>query len=533
MPIYRSPPPRSARAPRPAVRVPTPQWLLIPLGGVVLGMSFPPFPLAPLAWVALVPLLLRWVTVSSAGRMLAEAYASFGLAGAIAFHWVLLHEIPSAALASLGGLILFPFLLALPFAASIPFRNRWGLGPGFGVLVAFSLTVEWGISHGPLAFPWMLLGHTQATLDPFRQLADLTGPSALSAWLWALNGGALGAFLAQSWRGRGAAAVIVALLLGGAALYGTQQMEAPTPADGRTDALLVQPAIPALQWAQVPDTTRVDTLLRQTEMALDTTVSRVDLVVWPETALPAVPDSAAQRALYERLQQWTADRDVALLTGAIEPASMRPSGARTYYNAALLIRPDTVQRYRKNYLVPFAEHVPFSEYVPALQSFGVPAGGVAGYARSHLQPTLTAPTFQLGALICFESTFTHHIRSYVAPQHTSRPVDFLVTVAQVGWWGPSFGFRQHLAFSQLRAIAVRRAMAFVAETGRTALIDPQGQLSATAGWMVPTVRPVSIPHATESSPYVRFGDWLSVLALLASSGAGIDGLFRYIHRTFL
>ena len=96
--------------------------------------------------------------------MLAEAYASLGIACGIAFYWVLLHEISSAALASLGGLILFPFLLALPFAASIPFRKRWGLGPGFATLVAFYLAVEWGISHGPLAFPWPLLGHTQATL---------------------------------------------------------------------------------------------------------------------------------------------------------------------------------------------------------------------------------------------------------------------------------------------------------------------------------------------------------------------------------
>ena len=529
LPIYRSPRPRASRAARPTVPFPTPPWALLPLSGVALGASFPPSPLAPLAWVALVPVLLRWATVATAGRMLAEAYASLGLAGAIAFHWVLLHEMPRAALASLGGLMLYPFLLALPFAASVPFRNRWGLGPGFGVLAAVSLAIEWGISHGPLAFPWMLIGHTQATLDPFRQLADLTGPSLLSGWVWALNGCVLGTLLAGSWLRRGAAVVMAALLVGGAAQYGLQRMSTPTPVDDRTDALLVQPAIPPLQWANTADRTRVDALLRQTEAALDTVSAPVALVVWPETALPALPNAAAQRALYDQLQQWTASHDVALLSGAVEPDTVLSHGARTYHNAALLIRADTVQRYRKNYLVPFAEHVPFSEYLPALQALGVPAGGVAGYTRSRLQPTLTAPDFQLGALICFESTFAHHLRSYVDPQSTTRPVDFLVTVAQVGWWGPSPGYQQHLAFSQLRAIAVRRAMAFVAETGRTALIDPRGGLSATAEWMDPTVRRASIPHATPLSPYVRFGDWLSMLALLMTSAVSAVGIYWYVR----
>lgn len=505
----------------------TPAWLLLLLSGVALGVSFPPYPLPPLAWVALVPLLLRWATASSAGRMLAEAYACLGIACGVAFYWVLLHEIPSAALASLGGLILFPFLLALPFAASIPFRKRWSLGPGFAALVVFYLAVEWGISHGPLAFPWPLLGHTQATLDPFRQLVDLTGPSLLTLWLWALNGCFFGLFITRNWWSRSAMAVVAGLLIGGAALYGTHRMNAPIQNDGRTEALLVQPAIPPLRWADTSDTTRVATLLRRTETALDTT--SVELVVWPETALPVWHDTAARRAAYDRLQQWTAVHDVALLSGAIEPASTLEGGARTYYNAALLFRPEAVQRYRKNYLVPFAEHVPFSEYLPSLQAFNVPAGGVAGYARSRLQPTLVTPAFQLGALICFESVFTHHLRAYVAPRGTSRPVDFLVTIAQDGWWGPSPGYRQHLTFSQLRAIAVRRAVAFVAATGRTALIGPRGQLSGTADWMESTARRVSIPHVTALSPYVRHGDWLSVLALLATAGLCLAASIQYLQ----
>lgn len=509
--------------------IPVPRWLLIGLSGAALGLSFPPYPLAPLAWVALVPLLLRWTTVSSAGQMLGEAYVSLLAASVIAFHWVLLHDIRSAAVASAGGLIWFPFLLALPFAASLLFRKRWGLGPGFAVLLVFYLTMEWGLRHGPLALPWFLLSNTQALLDPFRQIADLSGPAILSAWLLTVNGCVLGAVIAGPWPRRVAALAAAGLLVGGAALYGTHRLNEPAPSNRRTEALLIQPALPPGAWSNTAHTARVDTLLRHTENALHGTLPHgVALVVWPETALPPSPNKLAQDALYERLQRWVARNNVTLLTGAIEPASTLAGGAKTYHNAALLIRTDTVQHYRKNYLVPFAEHVPFSEYVPALRAFNVPAGGVAGYERSSQQLPLRAPSFRLGALICLESVFAHHLRTYVSARSTSEPVDFLVTVAQNGWWGPTAGYRQHLAFSQLRAIAVRRAMAFVAVSGGTALIGAQGQRHAYATWMQPATRRVAIPHGTEQSVYVHYGDWISLLAFLSSIGLGGVTLLRYL-----
>lgn len=529
---FRSPSISSSPGPtRPfsAASIPVPRWLLVGLSGTALGLSFPPYPLAPLAWGALVPLLLCWATASSARQVLGEAYASLLVASVIAFHWVLLHSIRSAAVASAGGLIWFPFLLALPFAASLPFRKRWGLAPGFTVLLVFYLTTEWGLRHGPLAFPWFLLSNTQALLDPVRQLADLSGPAMLSAWLLALNGCVLGAVIAGRWPRRGAALVTAGLLVGGAALYGTHRLNEPPPSTRQTEALLVQPALPPDAWSDTTHTARIDTLLRRTENALQGTPPHsVALVVWPETALPPYPDASAQEALYERLRRWVARNNVTLLTGAIEPASTLAGGARTYHNAALLIRADTVQRYRKNYLVPFAEHVPFSEYIPALRAFNVPAGGVAGYERSSQQPLLQAPSFRLGALICLESVFSHHLRAYVNGRDTDEPVDFLVTVAQNGWWGPTAGYRQHLAFSQLRAIAVRRAMAFVAVSGGTALIDAQGQRHAYAPWMQPAARRVAIPHGTEQSAYVQYGDWISLLAFLSSLGLGGITLFRYL-----
>jgi apolipoprotein N-acyltransferase len=476
--------------------------------------------------VALVPLLVRWAQAESAQHLLVEAYGCFLLACSIAFYWVVRHPIPNAAMASLGGLLIFPMLLSLPVGAAFLVRKRWGLGQGLTAFVAFYLLMEWGLHHGPLAFPWPLLAHTQATFDPFRQVVDLSGPSALTGWLLLINSSVAVALLTPQRGIRWSALLGAGLLLAGAALYGWHRLEQPVDSDGATSALLVQPALPPLTWADVDSPARVDTLLRMSNAALDTSTS-VDLVIWPETAVYLPADSATRHDRIKRLQTWSQQRRIVLLAGAIATTPAIHSAGMMYYNTAFLVDSSSVQRYRKNYLVPFAEHVPFSEYVPRLRALSVPAGGVAGYGRGQSQPPLVARSFRTGVLICFESLFTPYVLSYVRPASTSRAVDFLVTVAQDGWWGPSPGYQQHMAFSQLRAIATRRAMAFVTVTGQTGLIDAYGQLSSNIGWMMRTARRVTIPHVTALSPYVRYGDWLSAWAALATAGFMLVGLAHY------
>lgn len=397
--------------------------------------------------------------------------------------------------------------------------------------MAFYLVMEWGLSHGPIAFPWPILGHTQATLDPFRQIADLAGVPGLTAWLLGLNGLVLAVVHSPHRVWKGLAVLAFLLLIAGSYVYGTRQLEAPArDVSAETRALLVQPALPPSDWSDVTSTTRVDTLLQLSAAALDTTAEPVDLVIWPETALPALPDADVQQDLYASLQRWVAQHDIALLTGVVEPASAPDSERGVYFNSAFLIRPDTLHRYRKYYLVPFAEHVPFSEHLPHLQALHVPAGGVAGYRRGTRQLPLQDSTFQAGALICFESTFSHYVRAYVAPEDDASPADFLVTLAQDGWWGRSPGYQQHLAFSQLRAIETRRAMAFVTVTGTTAMIDPRGHTEASIGWMERSTRRVTIPHVTRLSPYVEYGDWLSPIAFAFSIGFVLAGFVHSYQR---
>src|SRR5690606_9824332 len=83
---FSPPPPGRYRAgPVPLPRRPMPAALSRHLGtpslamgaGVLLALSMPPFGLYPLAWVALVPLLVRWERLPSGRLLFLEAYVTF------------------------------------------------------------------------------------------------------------------------------------------------------------------------------------------------------------------------------------------------------------------------------------------------------------------------------------------------------------------------------------------------------------------------------------------------------------------------
>lgn len=446
--------------------------------------------------------------------MLLEGYLALLTACLVAFHWVLFHTYWVPALAALGGLLTIPLVLALPFAASVLVRVRQGSFAGFVALTAFYLTVELALSRGSLAFPWPLLGHTHARFFLFNQMAALAGVPGLTLWILSLNGLVWALIQTRTARCRLLIALFILPLLAAPAAYGMWRLQhLPSPHDA-TSALLVQPARPAPAWAVVDDQSRIDTLLALSKTALDTASSGPpELVIWPETALPPAPRSSAQ---YAQLQRWTTRRGVALLTGAIRPASS-PSDRRLFYNSAVLMRPgDSLQIYDKNYLVPFAERVPLADRFPWLHTLAVPAGGVAGYRPGSDQPLLRGDDFALGALICFESAFGHHARNYVHSDDRLHPADFLVVLSQDGWWGRSLGYRQHLAFTQLRAIETQRAVVSVTATGTTALIRPSGQIALDIPWMKRTAERVAIPHYRGSTFYSRHGDGLSGGALALS-----------------
>ncbi len=503
-------------------------WVLI--SGMMLGLSFPPFPLWWLAYVALVPLLVRWSRMPLGWMLLREAYSAFLVMAAIAGHWVLFHEHVLTALTSGLGLLLLPVPMTLPVVAAALAKQRFGFGFGFAVLVSSWLAMEYAMTHGPVALPWLLLGNTQATATPFNQFADLGGVGGLTLWLWLVNGALFWAIQVRPTFAKTAFAVAAVVLLAAPVGYGwwrTDRLEAPT---GTLEVGLVQPAVSPHRWSDVTNGARVDLMatlsaqqLRAAEGSGPTRPARRPaLLVWPETSLPVYADARRQRALYRRLDAWTVEHDVALLTGAITRYDSAPSltvdavvaekyaQVTPYYNSALLFQGgDPTQQIDKIHMIPFAERVPLVEWRPALAALGVASGGVGAYGLGRRQRILEAGSARFGALICYESLFGDHARRLV-----ENGAEFLTVLSQDGWWGRSAGYRQHFALSRLRAVENRRAVVMGTVTGRSGLIEPDGSVRAVTGWMEQTVHQTSVPLLHAPTYYTTHGDWVGRSALV-------------------
>jgi apolipoprotein N-acyltransferase len=513
-----------------------PFWVLV--SGVLLGFSFPPSPFYGLAYVALVPLIIRWSRLPLGWMLLRESYSTFLVMTAIAGHWVLLHESALTALASGLGLLLLPVPMTLPFVASALLKRRFGVRVGFVSLVAFWLVVEYVLSHGPGAIPWLLLGHTQASAFPFNQMTDLAGVGGLTLWVWLVNGALFWAMEERAPLVRAATVAFAVFLFAAPLAYSAWRLPQLGEADAHAEVALVQPALRPQEWANVRSGARVDLMASLAAEALQEpgaaatasagaasgSAAPPDLFIWPETALPVYADARRQRALYARIAGWARRHEVSLLTGAITRYDSAPAltvdafvaeryaEVTPYYNSALLFDASAgLQQYDKTRMIPFAERVPLVEWRPALAALGVASGGVGGYGLGARRGPMDYGGGAFGTLICYESLFGDYARSLV-----DDGAGFLVVLAQDGWWGRSAGYLQHFALTRLRAIETRRAVVMSTVTGRSGLILPDGRAPEVTGWMEQTVHRASVPLLRVPTFYTRHGDWVGRGALVVS-----------------
>lgn len=501
-------------------------------GALLLALSLPPLGFYPLAWIGMVPLLVRWSVRAPSVAYARELYALLLTTSCCVGFWLLFH--PDAATAALGGLSLF--LVPLPLTAAFVLANlvraRYGLRLGLVALGLNVIALEFLLLRVPFSIPWLLLGHTQVGAVEFIQMADLGGVLLLSAWVLFLN---VAAFLAlpqsevpgERYGERGLSIAVFTAFVALPVVYGAvRTAQADVPA-GYTRIAIVQPGVASSLWDTQDPAGKVDYLTSLSGRALDSwqrigagdrtdrirpveTTGDLGLIVWPQSSLPFMGTDAGERQLYDRVRAWSDRNNVSVLAGAktAPPAvdrAARPPSADELANSAVLIRPgSTVTRYDQMRSVPFAD-----------------PQGTAGTDRVLFESGST----QIAAAIGFESLFGDHVR-----QFPRAGANLIVVVARNDLWGRSAGLYQHLQITRLRAIETRRAVVLSTMSGVSALIHPSGAIDEIAGWMEQEVQPLDVPTYHGETVYVRHGDWLGRWALLF--GLVLNGTLAVIHQFF-
>ena len=519
----------------PAQPLDTLGWSLA--GALALALSLPPLGFYPLAWVGLVPLLVRWSARPPSLAYARELYAVLLAASCCVGFWVLFNPDPGKA--ALGGATLFlvPAPLTAAFVASAHVRQRHGLWVGLAALVLYVVAAEFLLLQTSITVPWLLLGHTQVEALEFIQIADLGGVTLLSLWVLLLNASL---FLALPRTGeaadgrvgeRGVSVALFAALVAVPVVYGavrTAQSDVPS---GYARVGIVQPGLPPQDWAGKSAEERVDYLVGVSDAfltrwrggAADSTgrpapPDGYGMLLWPQSSLPEARSAAAEDALFGKLERWAARRNVSLLAGAQLPAETAGAEADPYArhtegdvaNAAVLVRPDApTATYRQMRRIPFAD--------------------VAG-ETSDRRVVLDADGAEIAATVGFESVFGDHVRRFALDG-----ADVIVVLSRNDLWGQSSGLYQHLMFTRLRAVESRRSVVLSTVSGVSAMIQPNGAVTELAGWMESEVASVDVPLFRGQTFYVRHGDWLGrwalVLALAFSAGLVVlDRFFPSVAR---
>ena len=234
-----------------------------------------------------------------------------------------------------------------------------------------------------------------------------------------------------------------------------------------------------------------------------------DLTVWPESSLDRDPFAGEGREL---LGDVVRKASAAVGGGLLAGANLEGPRPRTFANTAVVVGADgePTDRYVKRRIVPFGEYVPWRGVLGSLPPLRqVPRDAIRG-PGAH---SVVADDVRVAVLICFETLFPGVLRSNVLAG--DEPAGLVVAITNDVSFGRSAEPAQHLAQSRLRAVESGRWVVHASLAGRSAFIDPHGEVhDRTALFDTATLRRV-VPTVTGLTPFLRIGDVVGIGAMVA------------------
>lgn len=232
----------------------------------------------------------------------------------------------------------------------------------------------------------------------------------------------------------------------------------------------------------------------------------LDLVIWPETAIPCFLFHPARAFVLDALKDIVAENNVAILLGTQH--FEEKNGKKSVYNEAILIdETGNIQRYKKNKLIPIVEDAPFDFLIPWLRSLHVQAVYKPGKAKKLLY---VSEEYSIAPLICFESLFSSLVRSFV---ELNPSIVVNITNDEVALGNFKAYYRINANMARMRAIENRRSLVRLANNGRTIVFDARGKEILRLPLFKESSAVVDVPVYTERPFYVRFGDIFAVFCL--------------------
>jgi apolipoprotein N-acyltransferase len=466
--------------------------------GAFAACGFAPFDLWPLTLACLAILLAMLSQADTLRRALAIGWF-FGFGHfCVGLNWIATAFTFQAAMPAWLGwiavVLLSLYLAVYPALATgaawlLAGRKPTALGPCFAAtwIVAEFLraTLFSGFAWNPLGVVWL------PTSLPVARASILIGTYGLSG-LVILTSASAWLFFRRNFRAGGVAILPVAI-----AFAAGLPFETPRSAEPRPLLHIVQPNInQAEKWDEAAEATNFARIVRLTGKPGSTP----RLILWPEVAIPwfLEEDANARRALANLL----GPHDL-LLTGGEAFQYDRAGNPVTATNSVFGMTPQgrLLGRYDKAHLVPYGEYLPMR---PLLSRIGLSrlAPGDMDFLSGPGPRNVILPGFgPVGVQICYEIIFSGHV-----VDRANRPL-FLFNPSNDAWFG-RWGPPQHLAQARLRAIEEGLPVVRATPTGISAIIQPDGQITASVPWGRAGAIEGPLPPAMQPTPFARLGNVL-------------------------
>ena len=468
---------------------------LMIFSGILLGISYPPNPIGYSAFIAFVPFLIVLSEQEHYFTALRYSYLMIFVANIIALYWIggFTHGRDTYLMAAgVAVLLAHPLFYFLPVAAFLFIKKNISSPLALAAFPFLWIAFEYFRAHTDFAFPWMLLGNTQTYNISFIQLASITGVYGISFLVISVNILCVIFFqklYTQQWRffsvKNSLSIICILLLIVTPKMIGKVMLE-ESKKDQTHNSIriaIVQPNIdPWEKWQNTIDY-KMNLLVQMTKEA---EILQPDLIVFPETAIPVYILQPQNQTYFSTLKTLVDSLKIQLLTGIpdvefYEDSLLAPADTKIFsdsriryqaFNSSMLLQPDsdTIQKYAKMFLVPFAEKVPYAEKIEWLNIFkwnvGIGGWGKGKDSTIFIGKKKDGSVFHCSNMICYESIF---------PQLSSRfaknNADFFSVMTNDSWWGNTSGVYQHLRFSIFRAIENRRWIVRCANGGISCFID--------------------------------------------------------------
>ena len=413
-----------------------------------------------------------------------------------------------------GLLVLYMALyVGISSAASAVMVRRFGAA-GLLMAPAAWVATEYVRAHLFGGFPWIPLGNAVVSLLPIAQLASALGVYGVSWLLATLH--ALFALVAISNGRRRLASGVAALgLLAACSLWGSARInDSRLTREGDVVTVgLIQGNIPQSEkW----DPSRASAIFdRYLQMTRDAAAKGADFILWPESATPFYFDEDPASAV--KVRRVVAETRTPLLFGTDEVERGSPP---RYYNSAFMLDASggTAAVYRKMFLVPFGEYVPFGTL---LTFVGPLVEAVSAFSPGQRVTMMPVNGHMISTAICYEVVYPHLIRDGVR-----EGSELLTTITNDAWYGGTSAPFQHFELAAMRAIEQGRYLVRAANTGISGIVDPYGRVVARTSLFETTTVIGDVRFIQEHTVYARIGDLAAQLAVLLTLIAVATALWR-------